>query len=340
MKTIYTHQALEEADFTLNSILDISSEGFWDWNAESGHVERSHGWFRMLGYEIGIFKKDVYTWENVIHSDDFERVMKYFEAYINGEIPEYKIKYRCKKSDGTYLWIEDSAKIVQKTQDGKVVRMIGAHTDIHDTVTLENALIEQNKLLSIDNASLEDLVKERTCELNTINAKLRAKIKEAEHDATHDALTNLFNRRMFTTLFEKEMYRARRYSYPLSIVLLDVDRFKDVNDTYGHKLGDEVLVDLAMFLEQSTRGSDIVARWGGEEFIIVFPQNDIHSAESKANSLRTLIEGMVFPNSLRITCSFGVTQYRQEDTQDSFFIRCDNALYKAKKNSRNNVQVL
>lgn len=340
MREIYKHQILEEADFTLNNILDISEEGFWDWNAITGNVERSYGWFRMLGYDIDLFQKDVFTWENVIHPDDYKRVMEHFESYINGKVSKYKIKYRCRKFDESYIWIEDSGKIIKKTDDGKVARMIGAHTNINDTEVFKTELLKQNKLLTLDKATLEDLVQQRTLELNRINAELQSKIKDAEHDASHDALTNLYNRRVFESIFQKEMHRAKRYSYPLSVALLDIDDFKKVNDEHGHKTGDEVLVEIAILLQKNIRDSDIVARWGGEEFIIIFPQNSTKDTKDKANLLRNRIENKMFPNSLKITCSFGVSSYLEEDTESSFFIRCDKALYKAKELGKNNVQVL
>ena len=340
MQIIYGHSTLKEADFTLNNILDISEEGFWDWNVLTGNVDRSHGWFRMLGYDITKSKKNVFTWEDVIHPDDYSRVMKNFELYINGEIPNYKIKYRCQKFDKTYIWIEDSGKIVQRTDEGKVTRMIGAHTNINDAEVFKNELIKQNKLLSIDKATLEDLVHERTLELNKTNVELLSKIKEAEHDASHDALTGLYNRRIFESLFQKEIHRAKRYSYPLSVAILDIDNFKNINDTYGHKFGDEILIGIAILLQQHTRDSDILARWGGEEFIIVFPQSNISNAKDKADKLRKTIENKMFPNFLKITASFGVTSYLEEDTESSFFVRCDKALYKAKELEKNNVQVL
>jgi len=121
MNKTYSHKSLEDADDTLNNILDIISEGTWDWNALTGHVERSPGWYRMLGYDIGLFSKNVFTWENIIHPDDYEAVMKHFELYTAGKIEKYEIEYRCKKSDDTYLWIIDRAKIVKFTSDGKIL---------------------------------------------------------------------------------------------------------------------------------------------------------------------------------------------------------------------------
>ncbi len=340
MNITYNHTSLEEADFTINNILEVSSEGFWDWNALTGLVQRSPAWYRMLGYDVGELKKNVFTWENIIHPDDYSSVMKHFEEYINGKVSEYKIEYRCKKSDGTYIWIEDSGYIVKRSDDGKVVRMIGAHTNINELKVTRDMLLKQNKLLLTDKATLENLVTERTNKLNQMNIKLQEQIREAEYNASHDTLTGIYNRRIFETLFEKEMHRAKRYAYPLSVLLFDIDDFKKVNDTYGHKIGDEVLIDIVILVQKHIRDSDIIARWGGEEFIIIFSESNLENTKDKAEDIRVAIENEIFPNALNLTCSFGVTSYLKEDTADSFFIRCDNALYKAKELGKNNVQIL
>ncbi len=340
MEETYTHHSLEDADFTLNHILDISNQGFWDWNAKTGYVHRSVGWFRMLGYDQNIFKNDVFTWENAIHPEDYERVMTHFESYINGKIPLYQIEYRCKKNDGSYLWIEDTGKIVKKSEKGTVVRMIGAHTDIHEYKLYKEMLIRQNELLLNDKASLDNLVKERTEELTQINKKLNEQIEKAVYNASHDTLTGLLNRREFETAFDKEIHRAKRYSYPLSIVLFDIDNFKGINDTHGHKVGDEILIAIAILVQNNVRESDVLARWGGEEFIIIFPETTMETANEKAETLRIKISDEIFPASIKVTCSFGVTSYLKEDTSDTVFIRCDNALYAAKSKGKNNVQSL
>jgi diguanylate cyclase (GGDEF)-like protein/PAS domain S-box-containing protein len=338
MEMIYKHTSQEEADFTLNSILDISSDGFWDWDAITGYVARSHGWFRMLGYDVDIFKNDVFTWEDIIHVDDYDRVMQHFESYINAEISKYQIEYRCKKFDDSYLWIEDSGKIVKKSDDGKVLRMIGVHKNIDEIKKTKDMLLQQNKLLSTDKATLENLVKERTEELNQINKKLYEQIKKAEHTASHDSLTGLYNRRMFESLLEREMHRAKRYTYPLSIIFFDIDDFKKINDVHGHKVGDEVLIDIAVLVQNCIRNSDIIARWGGEEFILILPETNLQDAKDKAETIRETIANEIFPNSIHLTCSFGATLLLKTDTIYTLFKRCDDLLYKAKELGKNNVQ--
>jgi len=337
MPSRYKNQTQDEIDETLYFILDIISEGIWDWNVLTGKVYRSSGWFKMLEYDIDIFDETVHTWENIIHKEDHPIVMKHFESYINGEIDTYKIKYRCRKGDGTYLWIEDSGKIVKRDQNGKLTRMIGAHTNIDDIKNAEEKLFLQNELLLADNKSLELLVNKRTQELEEVNNKLKEKIIQSEYNATHDSLTEIYNRRMFEEIYELEINRLVRYNYPLSMVLLDIDNFKIFNDDYGHDIGDKVLIGLANLLRENIRSSDMVARWGGEEFVILFPNTKIEEANIKTESIRDKIENSFIYDNLKITCSFGVTSYMENDHKSSMFKRVDKALYEAKKSGRNQI---
>ena len=167
--------------------------------------------------------------------------------------------------------------------------------------------------------------------------------REKEHYfklASYDHLTKIFNRQMFDQLFDKEIERSTRYGYLLSIVLLDIDHFKKVNDTFGHQAGDDVLVSLAQHIQKSLRTSDIFARWGGEEFVILFPHTDINIAVKKSEQLRVSIEKLQIDGVDSITCSFGVVQVNNLESENKIFKQVDDALYKAKENGRNRVETI
>jgi diguanylate cyclase (GGDEF)-like protein/PAS domain S-box-containing protein len=338
MKSHNAHQSVEAVEKTLASILDIIREGVWDWNAGTGNVWRSPGWYRMLGYEVDSLKEDVLTWENIIHPDDYARVMAHFEAYIKGESDRYRIEYRCRRKDGKYLWVEDTGRIIERTAEGKVLRMIGAHLDIDDVKRAQQKLERQNALLLEDKATLETLVEARTAELDALNKTLRKKLEYISHIASHDPLTSVYNRYMFEELVHKEISRARRYERPLSFIMADVDYFKRINDTHGHKTGDAVLAGIAGALRHSVRDSDYVARWGGEEFVIILPDTTKREACALAEVLRKTIEQIVFEKGVTLTCSFGVTALCEGDTVNTVFNRIDTAMYRAKEFERNNVQ--
>jgi diguanylate cyclase (GGDEF)-like protein/PAS domain S-box-containing protein len=340
MPNRYSHTTLKQAEQTLYFILDIINEGVWDWNAKNGKVIRSAGWFRMLGHPVGELPEDVITWETVIHPDDYSRVMAHFEDYIEGRCDTYRIQYRCKKADGDYLWIEDSGKIVERDASGKVMRMIGAHSNIHDLKIALSELEEKNQLLASDNVKLQALAKSHSSKLQHLNRQLEQKVQTAEYNANHDMLTGLYNRRRFEEQLELEIQRTQRYQQPLSLMLLDIDYFKQINDELGHKSGDMALQKLAQLLNEYTRSNDLPARWGGEEFIIILPNTDLSAAICDADRLRQEIADTELLPNLKLTCSFGVTTYRSGDSLDHLFNRVDRALYLAKENRRNNVQAI
>lgn len=157
--------------------------------------------------------------------------------------------------------------------------------------------------------------------------------------ASNDALTGLPNRRTFNETLERLLLTKRSES-PLSIAFLDVDNFKEINDSRGHDVGDEILKTLAELLNETLRSSDFVARWGGEEFIIMFVGTDINNANLLAEKLRAAIENSTALKDLvnnPVTASFGITSVRADDNTDVIFKRVDHALYQAKSEGKNRV---
>jgi diguanylate cyclase (GGDEF)-like protein len=181
-------------------------------------------------------------------------------------------------------------------------------------------LAETNKLLS-------DEIVERRC----VEDKLRDL-------AERDFLTGIYNRRMFFELISLETERAKRYGRPLSLIMLDLDHFKAVNDTYGHAAGDTVLQTVTRIVMDKIRKNDIFARYGGEEFVILCPEGGIDGAVAFAEKLRTSIEQHFFPEAGRITISAGVADYAEKDSEDRFIKKADEALYAAKNDGRNRVK--
>jgi diguanylate cyclase (GGDEF)-like protein/PAS domain S-box-containing protein len=156
--------------------------------------------------------------------------------------------------------------------------------------------------------------------------------------AEHDALTGAHNRRYLFRFLESEIERARRYGAPLSLVMFDIDRFKDVNDAHGHLVGDRVLVQLCEIVSQELRSADRLARYGGEEFVIVTPGIARDQAAVLAERQRGRIASARFDDAGPITCSFGVCQY-ENGNADDLIRRADDLLYAAKRAGRNRVAV-
>lgn len=157
--------------------------------------------------------------------------------------------------------------------------------------------------------------------------------------AMHDQLTGLYNRHYLTDMLISKIAHALRHDDPLSIILIDIDHFKAINDTYGHLVGDEVLKDIGRLIRLNARQEDIAARFGGEEFILVLDSCSLEDARLKAENLRKEIE-QYYPQGLEVTGSFGIIQFNKNiDSVTHFLDLADQALYKAKKAGRNRVVV-
>lgn len=174
--------------------------------------------------------------------------------------------------------------------------------------------------------------------LQRAREELALKNKELEQLAIQDKLTGLYNRRKLDESLTQEITRAGRYDRPLSIIILDLDHFKEVNDTHGHPAGDAVLVETASRLHDVLRTSDILGRWGGEEFLILCPETGLNAAVGLANRLRRNFTANEFPAVGHLTASFGVAAHHTGDLPETLLARADTALYCAKNSGRNRVE--
>ncbi len=167
---------------------------------------------------------------------------------------------------------------------------------------------------------------------------LKNAINELEISSTTDPLTELYNRRYMLRKIDLEKERFKRSTKPFSIIITDIDHFKDINDTFGHDCGDFVLKELAALMRNLLRKVDFIARWGGEEFLILLTETDATEAFTMAERLRQQIEGHTFvfrENQVRVTMTFGISEYQDEPTMEDAFKRADRALYLGKNNGRN-----
>jgi diguanylate cyclase (GGDEF)-like protein/PAS domain S-box-containing protein len=157
--------------------------------------------------------------------------------------------------------------------------------------------------------------------------------------AATDTLTQVFNRTKYYEIMKREMEGTKRYDHPLSIIMLDIDHFKKVNDIYGHAAGDYVLRTLTQIVRDNLRKTDYLVRWGGEEFIIIAPDTDLKKAKILAERNRKASEKYKYEHIGKVTVSFGVTQFMKDDNEDTVIKRADDALYEAKRKGRNRVEV-
>lgn len=195
----------------------------------------------------------------------------------------------------------------------------------------ERDLIRQNEELKRMNAELESTVQARTQELQEKN-------RELEVLSVTDRLTGLFNRRKLDHILDEELVRSRRYTINFSVILIDIDHFKQVNDRHGHGVGDNVLADMAHIMRECTREADSLARFGGEEFVMVCRHSGLTACVAIAEKLREAIAAHDFPGVGHVTASFGAATCREDDDAVTLLARADIALYQAKAAGRNCVE--
>ncbi|MBP2639891.1 MAG: diguanylate cyclase [Firmicutes bacterium] len=179
---------------------------------------------------------------------------------------------------------------------------------------------------------LEQMVSERTQELTKA-------LKKIEMIAITDNLTGIYNRRKFDEVLAYEIQRTKRFGEPMSIILGDIDRFKKVNDRHGHLVGDEVLKIISRLFQNNLRQVDVLARWGGEEFIVLLPGTAGAEAVTTAEKLRQLVKKSQNEYQVFLTMSFGVAEYLSGDSVDTLLKKADLALYRAKGKGRNRVEM-
>jgi diguanylate cyclase (GGDEF)-like protein/PAS domain S-box-containing protein len=315
-------------DDMLHTIMELVSDGIWDWNANTGFVYRNPGWYEMLGYAPHSLDNNVLTWESVMHPDDYQRVMAQFDAYLTQRAPGYQAEYRCRMQDGSYIWIEDRGYVLARNADGSVARMVGAHRSIED----KKRLLEQ---LERRNQSLEAIVEERTRELSRVNQQLQIQLEENRKLAETDTLTSIANRYRLEKALPQECERAQRFRQPLSMIAMDIDDFKNINDHYGHALGDAALGQVVESIKRFVREGDLLARWGGDEFIMILPDTPLADARTLAQTIRDGLASLPPVGDFQVTMSFGVVQRFEEEQQTGLMARADQALFRSKIAGKN-----
>jgi len=271
--------------------------------------------------------------ENMIITTDSKNTFNVNKTLLDffnyRNITEFKNEYRCicdsfVEEDGYFSlalvdedvkWVD---KVIELSQDNNVL-----------------VKILKNKDEYIFNIKIAYFADQYIVTLTDIT-KISQQSLEYKHEANYDALTKIYNRNMFNTLMEKKISDAKKEKTSFVFIILDIDFFKKVNDTYGHLVGDDVLINIAKLIKKHIRGNDIFARWGGEEFVLSFDVT-LDKGVEIAENLRVKIAEKEFGVVKNLTCSFGVTQFRDDDTLGSMIERADLALYKAKDSGRNKI---
>lgn len=199
---------------------------------------------------------------------------------------------------------------------------------------LEQSAVEKDHELEQD--FYRELMDKYAELLNTLNEK----IEEITLLSITDPLTQVFNRMKVGEELKREVGRAKRYATPVTLIMFDIDHFKAVNDTYGHDMGDAVLIEFTRRVSSGLRSTDIFGRWGGEEFLLILPETSEEGAVVLAEKLRERVAAEPFDIVGEVTCSIGVSVICDDDDEQTLLKRADLGLYRAKESGRNRVEVV
>ncbi|QDF27996.1 diguanylate cyclase [Halarcobacter anaerophilus] len=203
-----------------------------------------------------------------------------------------------------------------------------------------SGVITQKELLRTFYNKWVELIKEEGNRISKTNEQLVQVTCELKNKIALDHLTKLYNRNKFDELLDENIEEfSKEENLTFCMLILDIDNFKMLNDSFGHLFGDKVLQNIAQILTSNSRTSDIIARWGGEEFVIILPKTNLEQALKFAQKIRSAVELNKFENINKITCSIGVSQFHNSDNKIALFKRADDALYRAKAMGKNRVEI-
>ena len=283
--------------------------GIWEWNLLDDSVYFSPQWEKMLGYRENKLPQNISSWKVRVHPDDMEAITSSFQTNIDAKAEYIESAYRLKHKNGQWIWIICRG-IIQYDKSGEAVRVIGTHTDITQRKKVEDELHEQKLIL--------------------------------DHQAHHDALTGLPNRVLLNDRLDHGIKKSKRNNSKFALLFIDLDYFKEINDSLGHIVGDKVLKIVAQRLNESIRKEDTLARLGGDEFTIIM--EDLGQADDVSQLAQKIIEVLIEPivikkNVLYVSCSIGISLYPEDsDNAHDLLKFADVAMYKAKDEGRNNFQ--
>ncbi len=281
-------------------VLESTSDGVWDWNLQTGTETFSRRLIEMFGFEAHELAQRPDELDRRTHPDDRAQMERARRAHFDGLSPTYVNEHRVQCKDGSWKWVLTRGLVVMRDALGKPLRMIGTHTDI------------------TERKASEDLIRKQ---------------------AYFDTLTGLPNRRMLRDRLDQEIRKSKRDHTQLAILFIDLDHFKEVNDTLGHDRGDLLLIEAARRLSACVRETDTVARMGGDEFTILL--TELAEDTDLQRVLKSILDAMALAFQLGgeqvfVSASVGITMYPLDATEAEDLLKhADQALYVAKGAGRN-----
>ena len=295
-------KTLHDLEPIMQFVLNEASDGIWDWDLATNDVFYAPQLKRMLGYGPYEVQHTLFTWKDSLHPEDAEHILAETEEYVSGKQDIYDIEYRLRTRNGDYIWVHDRGYVCARDDNGRALRVVGM---VHN--------IDEYK-------------------------KLEVRLREL---ATIDELTGLLNRRAGYAVFEQQLQLAIRQRTVLTIALLDLDTFKNINDQFGHQVGDRALRLASDTFRSRLRASDTLMRWGGEEFLLLMPDTSLAAGLSVCEELRQQLENASLKASGRripLTVSAGLAACPEHGKSIKNLVQsADKALYRAKSLGRNRI---
>lgn len=301
LKRIVREQSfeLDQSNQRWSLVLQSTNEGIWDWDIKSGDAFFSDLWMEVLGYEPDELPGNIKTFYRLVAPDDFSDVQNAIQEYLEFKRPVFNIELRMRCKNGDYKWFLYRGQAVWD-EENRPIRMVGTQSDITERKEMEKRLV---------------------------------------HIAHHDPLTGLPNRSLFLDRLNQTIARAQRFNNMVGVMFLDLDGFKPVNDTYGHKVGDLLLQQVASRLLHTVRKLDSVARMGGDEFLVILA--DLKDEEAASSIADRVIEELnkkyvIRRNEIRISASIGIALYPNDTQNAENLVKfADTAMYHAKQEGKN-----
>lgn len=310
--------ALQDSEARYHNLFDDIPVALYRSMSTGQFLDANPAMIKMMGYPDRAILLSSNATELYANTDDRSR----WQALMQQNEIVKNFEFQARRYDGASIWVENSARAI-KDDAGHLLWYEGSFEDITIRKQAQESLAQANEGLQA-----------RLTEIGILQEQLRER-------AIRDPLTNLFNRRILGETLDHEMAKADRKSYPVSLIMMDIDNFKSINDTYGHKAGDQALQSLADFILSCIRRSDTACRFGGDEFIIVMPETSVQSSYERAENIRQGVQSIQLtdigiPGNLAV--SIGIATYPVHGaTREDLLRAADEALYAAKAQGRNRV---
>lgn len=289
------NRELDESEQRWRFAVEGTGDGIWDWNLERNEISFSERWKSMFGFGGIELNQSTDNWFKRIHPEDVAQAMMLIEKLVKGEREDYSQEYRMRCKDNQWKWVLDRGMVLNRDSAGRPRHLLGIVADVSKIKQSEQALWQY---------------------------------------ANVDTLTGLPNRRMFYSSLEQALQKAKRGHYKLAMIFLDLDGFKEVNDTQGHDQGDLLLKESARRLSNCVSENDLVARLGGDEFVLILDHVDVHYVEQVA---RNVISRLNAPFKLAhshayVSASLGIAIFPDDaSNHEDLMKRVDQAMYASKQ---------